>query len=328
MIPHVFLTLALTLSLIALSYAQHPGGGGGAGGRVHTANESHPLRLIPADTNPPEEPVVSIEFEDTERHITSNGMPNHKIGKFPNRSNPNSISTQDYNVDLNAEPEPAKKITSVNRNDQPGPPNLPFGFAINGIFFEPGTAEFWMGDRSSGWNYEALGGAVPLGLDANYGHVQPNGAYHYHGLPTGLLDELEFSKDKHSPLVGWAADGYPIYALYGYKDPKAPDSNIVELRSSYQLKKGDRPGGDDGPGGKYDGAFTQDYEYVEGLGDLDECNGRFTVTPQFPEGTYAYFLTEEWPVIPRNFRADPVNIKARDARGPARGTGPRTPRKK
>ena len=44
---------------------------------------------------------------------------------------------------------------------------MPFGIGVNGVLFEPGTAEFWMGNRSADWNYEALGGAVRLGLDSN-----------------------------------------------------------------------------------------------------------------------------------------------------------------
>jgi hypothetical protein len=59
------------------------------------------------------------------------------------------------------------------------------------------------------------------------------------------------------------------------------------------------------PGGRYDGTFTADYEYVPGMGDLDECNGRRCITPDFPQGTYAYFLTEDWPVIPRRYRGTP-----------------------
>ena len=55
----------------------------------------------------------------------------------------------------------------------------------------------------------------------------------------------------------------------------------------------------------------QDYEFAEGTGDLDECNGRFCITPEFLEGTYAYFLTEAWPVIPRAFRGTPVLLKER-----------------
>jgi hypothetical protein len=311
-------TLAVTCAVIAQQR------GGPPGGRNHTALGAKPLELTPADAEPPAAPAVTIKVEGEHRHIISNGMPAHKIGAFPVRNNPNSVGPQAYDVKINAAPKPADQLTSVDRYDQPGPPNIPFGFAINGIFFEPGTAEFWHGDRSSGWNYDALGGAVPLGIDENYAHPQPNGAYHYHGLPTGLLKQLGLSPEKHSPLVGWAADGFPIYARYGYQDPKDPGSKIIDLRSSYRLKEGTRPTENDGPGGKYDGTFTRDFEYVEALGNLDECNGRFTITPEFPQGTYAYFLTENWPVVPRKFRAEPINIKMMpggEAGGMSKGKG-------
>ena len=96
--------------------------------------------------------------------------------------------------------------------------------------------------------------------------------------------------------------------LYGYADAKDSESGIKKLSSSYRLKKGNRPAPPNGPGGKYDGTFSKDYEYVKGSGDLDQCNGRFTVTKEFPKGTYAYFLTGNWPVIPRYFKAEPLEV--------------------
>ena len=311
-------SIVLVLALAGASIAQNRGG---PPKRFHEANEAAALELIPAVEMPPARPDVSIELVGKERRVRSNGMPAHKIGTYPARHNPNVPGEQDYNVTLNGKPVEAGHITTADRHGELGPPNMPFGFAVNGIFFEPGTAEFWHGSRELGWNYEALGGAVPLGIDANYGHPQPNGAYHYHGLPTGLLKELGVSKNAHSPLVGWAADGVPIYSQYGCEDLEDPKSEIIEFRSSYRLRKGKRPGGKEGPGGKYDGAFARDYEYVVGAGNLDECNGRYTVTPEFPEGIYAYFLTEDWPVIPRKFRGEPVNIKTDFGGGPGRGPG-------
>lgn len=100
-------------------------------------------------------------------------------------------------------------------------------------------------------------------------------------------------------LAGWAADGYPIYVQYGHSEPNSLLSPMKYLRSSYQLRKGVRPSG---PGGRFDGTFVEDYEYVSGTGDLDGCNGRFGATPEFPEGSYHYFLTESFPFIPRYFR--------------------------
>jgi hypothetical protein len=103
-------------------------------------------------------------------------------------------------------------------------------------------------------------------------------------------------------LAGYAADGFPVYAKFGYTDPKDMRSSLKPMRSSYQLKSGARPSG---PGGKYDSTFIEDYEYVKGAGDLDECNGRFGVTPSHPEGIYHYFLTDAYPFIPRFFRGEP-----------------------
>jgi len=83
-------------------------------------------------------------------------------------------------------------------------------------------------------------------------------------------------------------------------------SAIAEMQSSYRLRSGARPGdGTDAPGGDYDGTYIQDFEYVQGLGDLDECNGRFGKTPEYPEGTYYYVLTADFPVIPACFVGTP-----------------------
>lgn len=106
--------------------------------------------------------------------------------------------------------------------------------AVNGVPFDPGTAEYWKNDRTSGWHIEAIGGGKSLGLDRNNAHVQPNGAYHYHGIPTGLLSNLNGNGGQS--LIGYAADGFPIYA------------QTSENRSSYELKKGARPSGSAGPG--------------------------------------------------------------------------------
>lgn len=261
--------------------------------RVHTVTKKQKLSLLPANSSSDQANRVSVEIEGSQRVIRSNGIPKHKTGSFPNAGNPNRIREQDHVYRVPADPQAADQTTPIQGE---------FGVAINGVPFDPGAGEFF--DGEPGWQYEPLSGAIALGIDVSHAHVQPNGKYHYHGLPTGLLDSVKLDPNKHSPLIGWAADGFPIYAVYGYEEPKADGSAIKALRSSYQLKQGNRPGGN-APDGEYDGTFVRDYEFVAGSGDLDECNGRHTITPEFPDGTYAYFLTEQWPVIPRVWRGTP-----------------------
>jgi hypothetical protein len=90
------------------------------------------------------------------------------------------------------------------------------------------------------------------------------------------------------------------------------------MKSSWQLKKGARDGG---PGGDFDGRFTADYEFVSGSGDLDECNGRFGGTPEFPRGTYYYCITEEFPQLARSWRGTPDASFFKRGPGPARPEG-------
>ena len=252
--------------------------------------------LVTADQATTAEAHCEISIQAGKRVIESNGIPKHLVGAFPNRGNPHTITTQHYHYEMPANPEVAAQATPLVRQ--------PFGVALNGVPFDPGTAEYYQRDRESAWNYEALSGKVRLGLDENHAHVQPNGAYHYHGLPTALFDKYSEGK-KQMTLLGWAADGFPVYGIYGYTDRNDTASGVTALKSSYRVKSGKRPSGNDSPGGDYDGTFTIDHEYVEGLGDLDECGGRFGVTPEFPDGTYYYVLTDDYPFIPRMFRGTP-----------------------
>ncbi len=233
---------------------------------------------------------VSMVEENGYRVITSNGIPDHPTGHFPNRGNPNAISAQSLTFRMPLVPRQTGRFRSVQ--------GLRAGVAVNGVPFDPFTAEFWNRDRA--WNYDALSGPKDLGLDDNQAHVQPTGLYHYHGWPKGLI--RSWSQETHSPIVGWAADGFPIYAGYAYRDPNNPDGGLAWLRSGWRIRDGERTGG---PGGRHDGSFFADWEWVKGLGDVDQANGRFGVTPEFPQGTYAYFLTREWPIVPRYLAGTP-----------------------
>lgn len=257
---------------------------------------------------------VQIREEDGYRFIQSNGLPDHVTGRFPNRNNPNRIEAQTYQFRVPLFPQANRDATAVGMNL--------FGVALNGVPFDAAAAEFWRGDRR--WQYEALSGAVNLGLDDSNAHVQPNGAYHYHGLPTALVRRL--TRPDSMILIGYAADGFPVYAMFGHSDPLDPDSSLRKMKSGYRLRTGTRP---DGPGGAYDGSFVQDYEFAGDDNTLDECNGRFGVTPEFREGVYHYFVTDTFPFIPRqlkgtmdpSFRKGPPNGQ----NGPPPGRGRRPP---
>ena len=91
----------------------------------------------------------------------------------------------------------------------------------------------------------------------------------------------------HSPIVGWAYDGNPIYGPFGYSDPDNINSTLKIITPSYVTninRVTNRPPGYSA------GFFVEDHVY-DGTGDLDIHNGRFGKTPEFPNGVYAYFST-------------------------------------
>ena len=243
------------------------------------------LALQPAYANS----LVHIDIEGAYRIIRSNGLPNHNTGEFPNQGNPNTMREQNYTFRMSAFPKETGAATPLGM--------YPFGVAINGVPFDPGAAEWWNNDPYSGWQYEAMALGPRLGLDQNNAHVQPNGAYHYHGLPTGLFDKL--SSAPKPVLLGYAADGFPIYAPFSYSNPMQTNSPMKKMKSSFRVIGGTRPSG---PGGNYDGTFVQDYEYKAGWGDLDECNGRFGITSEYPKGTYYYVITDSFHSFPGHSR--------------------------
>ncbi|MBP6823986.1 MAG: YHYH protein [Acidobacteria bacterium] len=168
-------------------------------------------------------------------------------------------------------------------------------------------------------------------FDRCLGHQPGNGQYHHHVQPICLRAQLEDNLEtvgtlrvgtvyrekaagwKHSPILGWMFDGYPIYGPYGYSDPANPSSAIKRLKPSFRLRTmTQRTSLPDWALARHTGVpqqlsaaqqgpdvsdmfplgrYIEDHEFVQGLGDLDVHNGRFAVTPEFPNGTYAYFVT-------------------------------------
>ncbi len=158
--------------------------------------------------------------------------------------------------------------------------------------------------------YDGARGYVFAGYNTQYGgeyaHVSNPQTLRYVLGDNVFKDEDQVIQEKdgtflHSPIIGWAFDGNPIYGPYGYTDPTDSSKGVRRVLSSYRLKPNivfnaqtnQTPVRIDGPPlALYPaGSFIQDYEYRFGSGDLDEYNGRFCKTPEYPEGTYAYFVT-------------------------------------
>jgi hypothetical protein len=136
-------------------------------------------------------------------------------------------------------------------------------------------------------------------FDDCLGHAQQNGEYHHHVSPKCLYNQADSTH--HSPLIGYMFDGYPVYGAYGYADTNGT-GGIKRLNSSYRLRTDQSrttdPWGNTastaGPAVTTTypmGCLLWDWEYVPGYGDLDSANGRWCVTPEYPQGTYAYFMT-------------------------------------
>jgi len=249
---------------------------------------------------------VAISTDGAQRTIKANGIPDHTPGRFPRRGNPNTISAQSYEFHVPLAPAVAERKTSAR--------GAWLGVALNGVPFEAGTGEFWNGRHE--WNYEAMGGHLDLGLDEHHAHVQPTGAYHYHGLPVGFVQRLGGDTGKTMRLIGYAADGFPIYSAWAHSEAGNAASALKTLKSSYRLRSGTRPSGNDGPGGKYDGTFTADFEYAAGVGDLDECNGHTDDVRG-----YHYHVSGKFPYILGGYRGavERSNLDRAGTRPPRRG---------
>ena len=242
---------------------------------------------------------VCFEIVNHVRKIYTNNIPAHSYGPFGGGK---TLSGQDFEYSMCLYPELTSTATEI--IEDPTSPTcgggIIFGVSGQGINYSPFARLYWVNpntlEENTNWHVEA---DDLLTMDLNGGHVNNVNRYHYHNIPIDyFINDLGIDGNSHSPLIGYAADGFPIYYKYLYTDATGTNKTISTFSSGYDLKPGNRPGdGITAPNGNYDGSYVEDYEYKTSL--LDECGGRFSATPEYPEGIYYYVLTDNWPYIPR-----------------------------
>lgn len=225
---------------------------------------------LPAD-------VDSVLYSDSSFYVGASGIPSYNIGPWP--TDPNVATDQHYlfRFPRYPVPETGPKVAT---------PLGAIGLFINGVpMYNAEDGKSY--DNQGIWHRNAVV-VEASSFDSTGGHPDGFGAYHYHQNPRGMYT---MDSTKFSPLLGYAFDGYPVYGPYAYKNADGT-GGIVRMTSSYQLR--DMTTRTNGPAvdSQYPlGYFVEDYEYVPGSGTLDQYNGRFAVTPQYPNGTYAYYIT-------------------------------------
>lgn len=233
--------------------------------------------------------VQKIQYSQKYVYIGCSGIPAYSIGPWPH--DPNAAAEQDFEFKLPRSPqeETSSKLST---------PLGPEGVLINGVaMFNSKDANSY--NNQDVWHSNAVV-VEASSFDSCLGHPQAIGIYHHHQNPVCLYN---MDPTKHSPIIGYAFDGYPVYGAYGYANPDGT-GGIKRMRSSYRLRnitqRTSLPDGTRLSPSQYGpdvsaqyplGYYIEDYEYVDSLGDLDQYNGRFTVTPEYPNGIYAYFAT-------------------------------------
>ncbi len=323
-------------------------------------------------SNPAYSGVHEINYSANWIYIRTTGLASHVMGPwyldsgktqlFPNYpSNTSTVYRIPRSSTIGAPPA-AKALTG----------NGAIGFFVNGVAFFDNRDAFSYKNSSATdatpvnhltgdgiWNRNAYANEL-VTFDAALAH-QAGNQYHYHVNPIALRYQLNdhvtynatantyaeaATTAAHSPILAWAADGYPVYGPYGYSDPTNASSSVRRMVSGFVARNGSNgttnlsttgrttlpawaasaqgisatlASGQYGPNvnATYTlGHYIEDYDYLGNLGytqttgstvrdfDLDQYNGRFCVTPEFPAGTYAYFST----IDSSNAPAFPYNI--------------------
>ena len=246
------------------------------------------------------EGYVDIEAFDSYCNLLSDNIPNHDFN--------------DSSANFRTDAAEKDRVFVISRSPQQASQNTPISgqtwdaVMLNGVVADVKSGGCYYpsepradadGNTEAGCPQSAQWRLVPLeystkfGADIHNAHVQPDGTYHYHGNPNAMFDDNPSGAG--SPVIGFAADGFPIYGSY------ILDSTTGTYRkalSGYALKEGIRgTQTDSNPGGEYSGIYEEDWEWTD-AGDLDECNGMTY------ENQYGYYVTDSYPFIINCFKGN------------------------
>jgi hypothetical protein len=176
---------------------------------------------------------VTLEFTKTDLIVRSHNLPNHPTAVFPDRwraldGNPNYIQEQRQVWRIPLVPRVNPNHVAIDPQNENGAlPGGPIGVAVNGvIFFNPFDAD----------SVEAI-----WRLDRCCGHPSPGFEYHYHKYPVCVKSPWADDGTAHSPLIGFAFDGFPIYGPYEAPGELAKDSSknpLNEFNVHYDEARG------------------------------------------------------------------------------------------
>ncbi len=232
--------------------------------------------------------VQTVQYSANNVYVSASCIPGYDIG--PWAGNPNIPANQNFVFKITRTP-----VKNTGAFIATGLGHI--GVFTNGVsIFNPKDAMSY--NNQNVWFRNAVVVEGPS-FDDCLGHPAPNGEYHHHLNPTCLY--ADSFATAHSPIIGYAFDGFPVYGAYAYANTNGT-GGIKRMQSSYDkrniTKRTTLPDGSTATSAGPDvsaqyplGYFVEDFVYNAGSGDLDEHNGRFCVTPEYPAGQYCYFAT-------------------------------------
>lgn len=269
-----------------------------------------------------------VEYSADYVYVHATGVPAYPTGPFQD-GNPSNATNQNAIFKI-----PLHPVQNTGTTIATNPGNI--GVFINGVaLFDYRDGVAWNPTTNAlcggpgnppcpggmaavqDWNRDAIPAEKP-GFDCSKAHPAM-GNYHHHQNPSAFKLDLNtistvcslydadglyaIDSTQHSPLIGYAYDGFPIYGAYGFKNADGT-GGVVRIKSGYQLRnistRTTSPSGATVATGPpvsttYPlGYFREDYQFIAHPGQddyLDEHNGRFCITPEYPDGIYCYFST-------------------------------------